>query len=188
MADLQRILRRAINPALRLLPHEMSSDEARINLLAIGGQESGFETREQYGGGPAHGYWQFELGSEASHGGVWGVYLFPTCQAPLQYVCQRRDVAFDPEAIYESLLHDDVLAAAVARLLMWTDPYPVPTQQDDAWHMYCDRTWRPGKPRPDDWPGNWSKAEQAWLMHMPAPTPTLPSMRSVCQCCKKQLG
>ena len=73
MPELTTILRRAINPALRLLPHEMVSDEARQLMLTIGLQESGFETREQYGGGPARSYWQFELGTEASHGGIWGI-------------------------------------------------------------------------------------------------------------------
>jgi hypothetical protein len=158
--NLQRILRRAIRPALRLLPAEMTSDAARVLLLAIGLQESGFVTRDQYGGGPARGYWQFEQGTQASHGGVWGIYEASASAAPLQHVCRRRHVAFDPVAIYNRLDQDDVLAAACARLLMYTDPYPLPDTDDPqgGWDMYALRTWRPGKPRPDDWPGNFSQA------------------------------
>jgi hypothetical protein len=177
MPDLQRILRRAINPALRLLPHEMTSDEARQLLIAIGLQESGFETREQYGGGPARGYWQFEQGTEASHGGVWGVYLHPASGPSLEYVCARRSVAFDPVEIYETLALDDVLAAAVARLLMFTDPYALPVDVEPAWHMYADRTWRPGKPRPDDWPGNYDASIAALNEWDGAALPTLDEQR-----------
>ena len=75
-------------------------------------------------------------------------------------MCSRRDVAFDPDEIYDAMLSDDILGAACARLLMWTDPYAIPTEPEPAWHMYADRTWRPGKPRPDDWPGNYVQASQ----------------------------
>jgi hypothetical protein len=171
---LPQILRRAINPALRLLPHEMTSDTARGLLLCIGLQESGFETREQYGGGPARGFWQFEQGTEASHGGVWGVYAHPASSGPLQHVCRRRRVEFDPVAIYNTLALDDILAAAVARLLIYTDPYSLPFEQDDGWVMYAERTWRPGKPRPDDWPDNWGQAVDAMSedAYWPARLPT----------------
>jgi hypothetical protein len=159
--NLHAIQRKAIIPALRILPGEMDSDAARVLLLTIGLQESGFTTREQYGGGPARGYWQFEQGTESSHGGVWGVYLHPASSGPLQHVCKRRHVAFDAVAIYNELATDDVLAAAVARLLMYTDPYPLPGTDDPkgAWDMYANRTWKPGKPRPDDWQGNFDQGE-----------------------------
>lgn len=161
LETLDQVLRRAINPALRILPHEMTSDTARQLLLTIGLQESGFETRVQYGGGPARGFWQFEQGTEASHGGVWGVYLHPSSSGPLQYVCHRRGVSFDPVSIYNSLELDDVLAAAVARLLIYTDPYACPDEVSDAWDMYALRTWRPGKPRPEDWPDNFNQGTNA---------------------------
>jgi hypothetical protein len=155
---LHMVLRRAINPALRLLPAEMTSDDARTNLLAIGLQESGFETRVQYGDGPARGFWQFEEGTEASRGGVYGIYLHDASKGPLEYVCQRRQVIFDPHEIWETLEFDDILAASCARLLMWTDPYAVPVEEDPAWSMYCDRCWRPGKPHPDTWSDYWMQA------------------------------
>jgi len=159
--NLTAIQRKAIMPALRILPGEMNSPAARVLLLAIGLQESGFVTREQYGGGPARGYWQFEQGTEASHGGVWGVYLHPASSGPLQHVCKRRRVPFDPVAIYNELELDDVLAAAVARLLMYTDPYPLPDTDDQkgGWDLYAVRTWRPGQPRPDDWPANFEQGQ-----------------------------
>ena len=48
-----------------------------------------------------------------------------------------------------ALEHDDVLAAAFGRLLLWTDPRAPPAVGDEsgAWALYL-RCWRPGKPRP----------------------------------------
>jgi hypothetical protein len=158
--NLKRILRRAINPSLRLLPGEMTSDEARNLLLTIGLQESGFVTREQYGGGPARGYWQFEQGTEESRGGVYGIYLHDASKGPLQHLCKRRYCAFDPVAIYNTLAKDDVLAAGCARLLMYTDPYAVPglDEPQAGWEMYAERCWRPGKPHPETWAGYFEQA------------------------------
>ena len=151
--NLNHILRLAINPALRLLPAEMTSNEARNLLLTIGLQESGFITRTQADGGPARGFWQFEQGTEESRGGVYGIYLHEDSHGPLQYLCRRRRVAFDPESIYNTLAHDDILAAGCARLLMYTDPYAVPDLDDveGGWEMYAERCWRPGKPHPETW-------------------------------------
>ena len=61
-------------------------------------------------------------------------------------------MAGDPDAIYAALEYDDVLAAGVARLLLWTDPKALPPvgDVDAAWALYL-RTWRPGKPKPDSW-------------------------------------
>jgi hypothetical protein len=55
-------------------------------------------------------------------------------------------------AVYAALEHDDVLAAAFARLLLWTDPEPLPAvgEVQRAWALYL-RTWRPGKPHRQTW-------------------------------------
>src|SRR5690606_12018619 len=50
-----------IEAGLALLPEPDSSREARAMLLAIALQESRFMHRRQIGG-PARGYWQFEVG------------------------------------------------------------------------------------------------------------------------------
>ncbi len=159
----------AINAAFKLLPVGMDSPAARVILLAIGLQESRFVHRYQvvqgrHGvKGPARGFWQFELGSEASKGGVWGVYLHQASRYWLSIVCAARGVAFEPRAIWERLEHDDVLAAAVARLLLFTDAQRLPAVGDavGAWDLYARRTWRPGKPHRQTWDAFHSRAREA---------------------------
>ncbi|MBQ2647932.1 MAG: hypothetical protein IJF82_11250 [Achromobacter sp.] len=156
--DLKEVVERAIEPALALLPARMDTPAARVMLLAIGLQESRFVHRRQIGG-PARGFWQFEKGSRASRGGVWGVCLHPASKGHLAVLCKARSVAFDPDAIYAALEYDDVLAAGVARLLLWTDPKSLPAvgDADAGWALYL-RTWRPGKPKPDTWPDLYRQA------------------------------
>ncbi|MBK1979147.1 hypothetical protein JE034_09780 [Achromobacter xylosoxidans] len=156
--DLKEVVERAIEPALALLPARMDTPAARVMLLAIGLQESRFVHRRQIGG-PARGFWQFEKGSRASRGGVWGVYLYPASKGHLAALCKARSVACDPDAIYGALEYDDVLAAGVARLLLWTDPKALPAvgDVDSGWALYL-RTWRPGRPHPKTWPRLYAQA------------------------------
>ncbi|KWR74220.1 hypothetical protein ACUXAV_000181 [Cupriavidus metallidurans] len=156
---LSEIICLAIEPALRLLPPAMDTVKARVMLLAIGLQESAFAARRQAGNGPARGFWQFELGTPQSRGGVWGVFLHVASRPHLERLCLARRVAFQPEAIHRAIEVDDVLAAGVARLLLFTDPFALPsvTEQQAAWDLYA-RTWRPGKPHPKNWPANHARA------------------------------
>lgn len=158
------VLRDAVMPALALLPAQMNSAQARVMLLAIGLQESGLTARRQYGNGPARGLWQFERGTEKSRGGVWGVYLHEASRYWLDHLCAARGVLFQPESIYQALEHDDVLAAGVARLLLFTDPKRLPATDDvdGGWSLYM-RAWRPGKPRRETWAENHRKAREAAL-------------------------
>lgn len=142
----------ALLPALALLPGAMNSPSAQVQLLAIAGQESNLEHRWQVIDanrpdvkGPARGLLQFELGSEASRGGVWGVYLHRASHHHLLHVCRLRGVECRPEIIWRALETDDVLAFAVGRLLLWTDPRALPAVGDEgaAFDLYT-RTWRPG--------------------------------------------
>lgn len=112
--------------------------------------------------GPARGLLQFEQGTRSSRGGVWGVYLHPASRDHLETLCDARGCKFDPASIYQSIEVDDVLAAGVARLLLWTDPKSLPAlgQAQAAWDLYA-RTWRPGKPHPDKWPSNYAQAIKA---------------------------
>lgn len=159
--DLKTISESAITPALALLPARMDSPSARVMLLAIGLQESRFTHRQQIGG-PARGFWQFEKGTRASRGGVWGVYLHAASKGQLAALCKARSVACDPDAIYSALEYDDVLAAGVARLLLWTDPKALPTigDADAGWSLYLG-TWRPGRPHPQTWPALYAQAMAA---------------------------
>lgn len=142
-----------ILPALDLLPDRMHSIAAERMLLAIGLQESRLHYRRQIGG-PARGLWQFERG-----GGVAGVLRHTTTRELAEDICAARRVAPMASAVYDQLEHDDVLAAAFARLLLWTDPYPLPTTEPDGWSLYM-RTWRPGKPHIRTWPGFWTAADR----------------------------
>ena len=148
------LLDAAIAPALRLLPARMDTPAARIMLLAIAYQESGMQHRHQVGG-PAHGYWQFEQG-----GGVRGVLRHPSSKDRIQDVLAVLD--YDPASTaaecYAAIEHNDILAAAFARLLLWTDSAPLPTEAGAAWALYL-RTWRPGKPHYDTWGDNFQKAK-----------------------------
>jgi len=139
----------AVNESYKLLPLKMDSPFARVNQAAIGQQESGYLVRRQYGNGPARGYWQFEEG-----GGVRGVMEHKSTADLARKVCHARGVPFVRRTVWEALETDDVLAAAFCRLLMWTDSGKLPTNEAEGWAMYL-RTWRPGKPHPEEWPASW---------------------------------
>lgn len=150
---LDDITQTAIDPALQLLPAFMDSPQARVMLLAIGLQESRFEHRRQLVGsppkpvGPACGFWQFERG-----GGVKGCMTHHASKDHLAHLCRVRNIRFDAMTIWHELQNDDVLAAGLARLLLWTDPHKLPAVNDvdGAWELYL-RTWRPGKPHVRTW-------------------------------------
>ena len=151
----------AVNEAMRLLPPAMDSKEARVMLYAIGLQESRFTHRAQVidggGKGPARGYWQFERG-----GGVTGVLRHPASRFWANSVCNARNVPAQPLNTWLALETDDVLAAALARLLLFTDPARLPAvgEQADSWSYYM-RNWRPGKPHPRTWPECYGAALKA---------------------------
>lgn len=179
---LQKINDEVLTPALRLLPASWDSKEARVMLLAIGLQESRFTHRYQVvqgkpgAKGPARGFFQFELGTEASRGGVTGVYMHPATKYWLRTVCAARDVLCYPTDIWQALENDDILAAAVARLLLVTDAYPLPKTNDmrGAWDLYAKRTWRPGKPHADTWGAFHAQARAVVMQEKPAPEPPPP--------------
>ncbi len=140
----------AVDEAFQLLPAKMDSRPARVILAAIGYQESGYQVRIQYGNGPARSYFQFEKG------GIKGVMLHAASVRLAVSVCEARGVEFNSSAIWKAMETDDVLGAAFARLLMYTDPKPLPDNSADAWEMYSKRLWRPGRPHPDKWPASWA--------------------------------
>lgn len=138
------------------LPNKFDSRAANVMLVAIGLQESNFMDRYQLKGGPARGFWQFER-----HGGVKGVLTHHSVEHYAKGVCAIRKVAPAVDAVHQGLVTDDILACAFARLLLWTDPRAIPTDEAEAWKYYL-RIWRPGKPRENHWPGNWEQAEAMW--------------------------
>lgn len=130
----------------RVLPGMFASTEASVMLIAIGLQESRFEHRKQIGG-PALGFWQFERG-----GGVTGVLTHESSRPYARAFCVLRGVPYVPADVYTRLAVDDMLACAFARLLLFTDPRPLPVLGDAsaAWEYYL-RNWRPGKPHRSTW-------------------------------------
>ncbi|MFY2035866.1 hypothetical protein ACOTDT_18905 [Achromobacter xylosoxidans] len=145
--NLQTINDTAITPALALLPARMDTPEARVMLLAIGLQESRFIDRRQLVGsppqptGPAKSFWQAEQGG----GMVSGVRTHGATRDLAAQLYRARGVAADNAAIWNAIEQDDVLAAGLARLLLWSDPALLPVVGDEqgAWNLYL-RTWRPG--------------------------------------------
>ena len=143
----------SISKALFLLPPAMTSPEARVMLYAIGLQESRFTHRFQVvqgrpgAKGPARGFWQFER-----LGGCRGVVDHQASRYWMAHLCQTRGVDFTATAVWNAIEQDDVLAAAAARLLLFTDPKRLPAVGDEAaaWNLYI-RTWRPGKPHRGTW-------------------------------------
>ncbi len=143
---LSDVVEKAIKPAFTLLPARMRSREAVVMLLAIGLQESLFKYRRQMGSGIARGWLQFE-----KMGGVAGVIKHRSSKSIAAEFCGERGIkqgsseAAFIDAVYNALEHDDVLAMGFGRLLLWTDPKPLPALNDteSAWQLYL-RTWRPG--------------------------------------------
>nr|WP_249363980.1 hypothetical protein [Bordetella trematum] len=144
---MDQIIKWAINPALALLPPGMDTPAARVMLLSIGLQESRFEHRRQLVGrpprpvGPAKSFWQGEEGG----GMVRGVRLHAATRSLAAELYRARGVAPSDAAIWEAIEFDDVLAAGLARLLLWSDPQRLPAvgDEDGSWALYL-RTWRPG--------------------------------------------
>ncbi|PNG53165.1 MULTISPECIES: hypothetical protein [unclassified Variovorax] len=155
--ELTEVIARILNPGLAMLPLAMDSLKARVQLLAMTLQEDPRQLRRQMGNGPARGLWQFESG-----GGVKGVMNHHATTGHAHRLCAERGVPWDAWAIWAKLETDDLLACGFARLLLYSDPKPLPAvnDADGGWDLYM-RTWRPGRPHPEKWPGNHATARRA---------------------------
>jgi len=141
-----------IRPALAELPAAMRGQQAEVMLLAIGLQESRFIYRRQING-PARGFWQFERAA------VLGVLNHPASEKLAKALCLQRWPADTSLYVLSFLEKDDRLACQFARLLLWTDPRPLPLIGEvmDAWQYYV-RNWRPGKPHRKTWADLYAQA------------------------------
>ena len=139
----------AIDPALRLLPESMRSDNARAMVLACCVQESGLTARRQQPVGPARSFAQFEKI------GIAGVLTHPRSRTQAVAICNVLEIEPQVETVYKAIEFCDVLCAAFSRLLLFSAPQHMPgrLEVDVAWHIYESR-WRPGKPRPEKWPSS----------------------------------
>lgn len=160
----------AIGPALRLLPERMDSGMARQMLIAIAIQESDCRYRQQVlrrgrhwweWRGPARGFWMFESA------GLLGV-LQHRATARLAHELLAKLAYPSPPAMlpawlseaHLALKYDDILAAGMARLLLWTLPQPLPASASEGWAQYLS-AWRPGRERPEAWARSWRLAQEA---------------------------
>ena len=146
-------LQLVIRPTLAFMGGKYATVPAQHMLVATGLQESAFDHRKQIGG-PAHSYWQFE------RAGVKGVLMHRATGNFAIHLCRELDHPEDLEGVYQAMQQDAILACVFARLLLYTDPKPLPLTKEDGWGYYL-RLWRPGKPHPTKWPANWMRAEQA---------------------------
>ncbi len=154
------ILNTAIIPAVTRL--KMDSTAARRFMLVIALQESRLAHRRQVSAdgkesGPASSYWQFE-----KNGGCRGVLAHRDTAAHIRRVCSDFDVEPNALALWEAMRYQDIVAACAARLLIYTLPGPLPETAMDGWTQYIS-AWRPGKPHPDTWVENWSRAHNSVL-------------------------
>ena len=146
------ILNEYVNPGLSLLPENMRTDKAKAMIIAIGLQESEYKYRTQIGG-PARGFHQFE------QGGIKGVLNHPRSKDYALSVCKALKITPDVTMIHYNIAYNDALDCAFARLLLWTLPSALPGRGDieEGWKQYLS-AWRPGKPRPEVWQGNFKRA------------------------------
>jgi len=140
---LRDIRRSAIEPALLLLPAKMESLQAILMLLAITRQEDPEQRRRQWPTGPARSLWQAEQGG----GMITGLlnYRIQSVRELAVGLCVGRGVVPAAPDVWKAIERDDILAAGLARLLLYTDPARLPELGDEsgAWELYL-RTWRPG--------------------------------------------
>lgn len=139
-----------IRDSCLLIAEQFDTPAAHQMLAAIAFQESDFIHRRQIKG-PAKGFWQFELA------GILGVRNHDSTYAWANYMCDIFRIENKAYSMHQALEYNDQFAATMARLLLWTDPRPLPTTQQEGWEYYL-RNWRPGKPRPEKWPESWQKA------------------------------
>lgn len=140
--------------AAALLPPKLDSRNAWAQLFAIAMQESRLDARRQIGG-PARGFWEFELG------GISGILQHPASYTLIRGVLDRLDYGYGMQESYIAIEHNDVLAFCYARLLLWTLPGALPErgEPDIGWRQY-EAAWRPGAPHRATWN---SYFETAWI-------------------------
>ncbi len=140
-----------------------ATEKAAVLVMTIAGQESNWAARRQVGIGQYHpqtvgarGYWQFE----STGGGPVALNdVMQKTPRQLAAVCAWLEIPNDELTLYEALAWNDTLACALGRLLLWTDPHPLPDVGNKvaSWDYYV-RNWRPGAPHPDVWPGHYDTA------------------------------
>lgn len=149
-----------IPAAFSILPDKMDKLESKPMLIAIALQESKLKHRRQMNG-PARSFWQFEEGDARHRSGIAGVRIHENTYAHFRDILrllQYKDTVSNFE-IHRIIEHNDILACAIARLLLYTLPMPLPKRGDfdGSWAQYI-AAWNPGKPHRETWNAYYSAA------------------------------
>lgn len=154
------IAKHVIPAAMSILPEKMDTIPARVMLIAIALQESKLEHRKQIPVSHARSFWQFEEGRPELKSGLAGVRIhkwtykyYRDILDALKYQGNISDYH-----VHRIIEHNDILACAMARLLLYTVPRPLPGLDDfdEAWEQYIF-AWRPGKPHRETWNDNYNE-------------------------------
>lgn len=155
----QRLLKYGVIPALTELAHLgiPDSPQSRRFLVAIALQESKINHRRQLTAsgaenGPAASFWQFEKG-----GGCAGLFRHHATEDKIVRICSIFNIEANAASLWEAMRFNDIVAAAAARLLIYTLPDKLPLNSVDGWAQYLD-AWRPGKPHESTWAAHWVSA------------------------------
>lgn len=145
-ASNEDVLAQVIVPAFAHLPDQPNTPESRLIVLATGGQETQYRTRQQDGGEPARGLFQMQYNC------VLDVMHNPASGNAVWNLCGSLGVTYGSHAMFDALLTNDEFAACMCRLAFWCDPRPLPEVGDvlGAWNCY-ERVQRPGKPSYTRW-------------------------------------
>lgn len=175
-----------ITDAQRLIPTVAWPLEATVLIAAICQQESDGQNVQQTSAGPAKGYPQFEVeairellenraSSAAAIRAIRASGILGDTnenQSHLGDVSGPSNVSGGEDGgvpldsasrlaavVWTKFLNFPALQIALARLMLWDNPKPLPALGDcnGAW-TYYNETWRPGRPRPDAWPVNYREA------------------------------
>ena len=137
----------------------MSFDAQRM-LLAIMKQESNLEHRFQVldyktlKAGAARGWGQHEQGNISL------LMKHSVAEPMLRQLTQAASVQWDAAAIWRAMEGHDNLSVGISRILLWTDPGKLPTDENAAWDCYAERVWKPGKPNREKWVTSWREANK----------------------------
>jgi hypothetical protein len=139
-----------IVPAASLLPSQYDTREARCLLLAIAGQESGWDQRLPEPGSPlskGRGYWRC-----TKIGAVLAVLTRDVTQPLIIHVCAVRKLWPGRDHVHAAIGVDDELACCVARLALSLDGRALPAigERYLAWALYRD-VWRSSTTKLETW-------------------------------------
>ena len=121
--------------------------------------------------GPGRGMAQFEGGETQALGGL----LKLPQVAWVRTSITELGWPLDREILHWACMVDQRVSALLARALYWSDPAPLQDDEQIAYAIFT-RCWRPGKPRPQDWPRSWRMAGEIVSAAPAEPAPAIPEV------------